>query len=113
MSQKDQIVSRWFGKTVIHSAKRFSYEEAQTILEDQPAEALRQLTIYDQLEWAVKTLNKLSKKMRLERERNGAIGFNSEEVRFRLAEDGTPIEAYVKERKDAHLLIEDFMLLAE
>ena len=109
---KDQIVSRWFGKTVIHSAKRFSYEEAQTILDDQPAEALRQLTIYDQLEWAVKTLNKLSKKMRLERERNGAIGFDSEEVRFRLAEDGTPIEAYVKERKDAHLLIEDFMLLA-
>lgn len=109
---KGQIVSRWFGKTVIHSAKRFSYEEAQTILDAQPAEALLQLSIYPQLEWAVKTLNQLSKKMRQDRERNGAIGFDSEEVRFRLAEDGTPIEAYVKERKDAHLLIEDFMLLA-
>lgn len=109
---KGQIVSRWFGKTVIHSAKRFSYEEAQTILDSQPAEALLQLSIYPQLEWAVKTLNQLSKKMRQERERNGAIGFDSDEVRFRLAEDGTPIEAYVKERKDAHLLIEDFMLLA-
>jgi ribonuclease R len=50
--------------------------------------------------------------MRKERERNGAIGFDTEEVRFRLDEDGSPIEAYVKERKDAHLLIEDFMLLA-
>jgi ribonuclease R len=109
---KDKIVSRWFGKTVIHSAKRFSYEEAQTILDGQPSEGLRLLTIYPQLEWAVKTLDRLSKIMRRERERNGAIGFDSEEVRFRLDEDGSPIEAYVKERKDAHLLIEDFMLLA-
>ncbi|MCC6459474.1 MAG: ribonuclease R [Saprospiraceae bacterium] len=109
---KDKIVSRWFGKTVIHSAKRFSYEEAQTILDGQPAEALTQLTIFPQLDWAVKALDRLSKKMRRERERNGAIGFDSEEVRFRLAEDGTPIEAYVKERKDTNLLIEDFMLLA-
>ena len=50
--------------------------------------------------------------MRKDREKNGAISFETDEVRFRLAEDGTPIEAYVKERKDAHLLIEDFMLLA-
>lgn len=109
---KNKIVSRWFGKTVIHSAKRFAYEEAQTILDGQPAEGLRQLTIYPQLEWAVKTLDRLAKAMRKERERNGAIGFDTEEVRFRLDEDGSPIEAYVKERKDAHLLIEDFMLLA-
>lgn len=109
---QDKIVSRWFGKTVIHSAKRFSYEEAQTILDGKPAEGLRLLTIFPDLEWAVKTLDRLSKKMRRERERQGSIGFESEEVRFRLAEDGTPIEAYVKERKDAHLLIEDFMLLA-
>ncbi len=111
--EKDKIVSRWFGKTVIHSAKRFSYEEAQTILDDQPAEALKTHPSYEQLEWAVKTLNNAcAKKMRKERENNGAIGFETEEVRFRFAEDGTPMEAYVKERKDAHLLIEDFMLLA-
>lgn len=110
--QKNKIVKRWFGKTIIHSAKRFSYEEAQTILDAEPAEGLLQLTIYPQLEWAVKTLNRLAKVMRRERERHGAISFETDEVRFRLAEDGTPIEAYVKERKDAHLLIEDFMLLA-
>ncbi len=108
----EKIVSRWFGKTVIHSDKRFSYEEAQSILEGNPGEGLQQLRIYPQLDWAVKTLNRLAKTMRKERERNGAIGFDSDEVRFRLAEDGTPIEAYVKARKDAHLLIEDFMLLA-
>ena len=110
--EKEKIVSRWFGKSVIHSDKRFSYEEAQSILEGDPGEGLQQLRIYPQLTWAVKTLNGLSKTMRKERELNGAIGFDTEEVRFRLAEDGTPIEAYVKSRKDAHLLIEDFMLLA-
>ena len=109
---KDNIVSRWFGKTVIHSAMRFSYEAAQTILDNRPGEALKQITIFRELDWALKTLDRLAKKLRKERERNGAIGFDTEEVRFRLAEDGTPIEAYVKERKDAHLLIEDFMLLA-
>ncbi len=109
---QDRIVSRWFGKTVIHSQKRFTYEEAQTIIEDKPTEALRQLTIYPQLEWALRTLQRMAKKMRHERERSGAIGFDTEEVRFRLAEDGAPLEAYIKERKDAHLLIEDFMLLA-
>jgi len=109
---QDRIVARWFGKTVIHSVKRFTYEEAQTVLEGKPTEALRLLTIYPQLEWALTSLNRIAKKMRHERERNGAIGFDTEEVRFRLAEDGVPLEAYIKQRKDAHLLIEDFMLLA-
>ncbi len=109
---EDRVVSRWFGKTVIHSLKRFTYEEAQTILEGRPTEALRLLTIYPQLAWALTTLNRIARKMRRERERNGAIGFDTDEVRFRLGEDGVPVEAYLKERKDAHLLIEDFMLLA-
>ena len=109
---KDKIVSRWFGKTVIHSAKRFSYEEAQTILDKKPSEELQNHPRFDELEWALKNLQRLASKMRKEREKNGAIGFETDEVRFRLAPDGTPLEAYVKERKEAHLLIEDFMLLA-
>ena len=109
---KDKIVSRWFGKTVIHSAKRFSYEEAQTVLEGKPAESVTELTIFPELDEALKTLNRIALKMRKAREKNGAIGFETDEVRFKLAADGTPLEAYVKERKDAHLLIEDFMLLA-
>jgi ribonuclease R len=73
---------------------------------------LEALVIYPQLEWALKNLNRLSKAMRADREKNGAINFETEEVRFLLAEDGRPIKAYVKERKEAHMLIEDFMLLA-
>lgn len=111
-NEKDQIVKRWFGKTVIHSAKRFSYEEAQTILDGKPRPELLDLEIFPQLQDALKKMNQLALKMRKAREKAGAIGFETEEVRFRLAPDGTPLEAYVKERKDAHLLIEDFMLLA-
>jgi ribonuclease R len=110
--QTGKVAERWFGKTVIHSAKRFSYEEAQTVLDGKPAESVTALTIYPDLEWALKTLNGLALKMRKAREQNGAIGFETDEVRFKLDADGTPLEAYVKERKDAHLLIEDFMLLA-
>ncbi len=110
--KKDKLVSRWFGKTVIHSAHRFSYEAAQTILENNPSEELRANDRYSELEWALKTMLRISHKMRKEREKQGAIGFDTEEIRFRLSADGTPIEAYVKERKETHLLIEDYMLLA-
>jgi ribonuclease R len=110
--KKDQLVARWFGKTVIHSAKRFSYEEAQTVLDGFAAETVTELEIYPKLEWALKTMDRIAKKMRKERTKNGAIGFETDEVRFKLAPDGTPLEAYVKERRDTNLLIEDYMLLA-
>jgi ribonuclease R len=109
---KNQIVKRWFGRTVIYSDKRFSYEEAQTILDGQPAPHLPEHPHYDALVWGLTEMLRLSKIMRKQREKNGAINFESEEVRFRLAPDGTPLEAYVKERKDTNMLIEDFMLLA-
>jgi ribonuclease R len=109
---KDKIVSRWFGKTVIHSAKRFVYEEAQTIMDKNPSDALKNHPRFNDLEWALQNMQRIARKMRKEREKNGAIGFETDEVRFRLAPDGTPLEAYVKERKEVHLLIEDFMLLA-
>lgn len=109
---KDKIVSRWFGKTVIHSAKRFVYEEAQTIMDKNPSEDLKNHPRFNDLEWALQNMQRIASKMRKEREKNGAIGFETDEVRFRLAPDGTPLEAYVKERKEVHMLIEDFMLLA-
>lgn len=109
---KDKLVKRWFGKTVIYSDKRFSYEEAQTVLDKKPAPELKKHPLFGDLEKALFNLNRIAGKMRKEREKNGAIGFETDEVRFRLDEDGVPVEAYVKERKDAHLLIEDFMLLA-
>ncbi len=96
------VTGRWFGKTIIHSDRRFSYEEAQQRLESGKGDFAKEL----------RALNKIAKKLRTERFKNGAIDFDTEEVRFRLDEDGVPVEAYVKERMDAHTLIEDFMLLA-
>ncbi len=100
--RRDRIVSRWFGKTIIHSDRRFTYNEAQEILENRKGEFAQELL----------ELNHLAKKLRARRFRNGSINFETEEVRFRLDEHGVPVEVYVKERKEAHMLVEDFMLLA-
>lgn len=97
-----KIVSRWFGKGVIYSDRRFTYEEAQEVLDAGEGEFAAELL----------QLNKIAKKLRKDKFKNGAIAFDSEEVQFKLDETGKPIGVYVKERKDAHLLIEDFMLLA-
>lgn len=101
-SKNNRISKRWFGKTIIHSDRRFSYEQAQEVLETGQGDFAEEL----------KTLNNLAKKLRAQRFKNGSIDFNVDEVRFRLNEEGVPMEVYVKERKDAHMLIEDFMLLA-
>lgn len=98
----DRILDRWFGKTVIHSDRRFTYEEAQEVLDAGQGDHADDL----------KELNRIAKKLRKNRFKGGSINFDVDEVRFRLDEDGVPVEVYVKERKDAHLLIEDFMLLA-
>jgi ribonuclease R len=107
-----KMVKKWFGKTVIHSDQRLTYEEAQTILDGQPAERLVALSNFSELEHALFAIQKKAAEMRSEREKNGALGFETEEIRFRLDDSGNPVDAYVKDRKEAHLLIEDFMLLA-
>lgn len=100
---KDAVVKeRWFGKTLINSDRRFVYEDAQDILDAGAGE------FYDEL----KTLDTLAKKLRVEKFKNGAIDFESDEVKFELDSDGKPIRVYKKERKDIHKLVEDFMLLA-
>ncbi len=101
-SAKGRIEERWFGKTLIHSDRRFSYEEAQEILENGEGEYAEELL----------DLNKIAKKLQKKKFKNGAISFESPEVKFKLDEDGTPIDVFVKVRKDAHKLIEEFMLLA-
>lgn len=107
-----QIRKRWFGKTVIHSDYRFAYERAQDVLDGKPDADLARHPLYPQLKDALDTLNRLAQSMRKAREKNGAISFETDEVRFKLGENGEPLGVYIKERKDAHLLIEDFMLLA-
>lgn len=102
MNEEAQILNQWFGKTIIESDRRFTYEEAQEILETDQGEFNKEL----------KTLNKLAIKLRAGRYQNGSINFRSQDVRFNLDEDGKPLSVYVKEQKDSNRLIEDFMLLA-
>lgn len=97
-----RVKERWFGKTLIESDKRFTYEEAQEIMDKGAGIFVEEL----------KTLNTLAKKLREERFRKGAIDFETEEVKFELDDLGKPIRVYRKERKDTHKLIEEFMLLA-
>lgn len=102
MDKNAQVKERWFGRTLIESDKRFTYEEAQEILDKKSG------IFYEELQ----TLNNLAYKLREEKFKNGAIEFETEEVKFELEENGKPIRVYKKERKDTHKLVEDFMLLA-
>ena len=102
MNEKAEVVSRWFGRTVIHSDRRFTYEEAQEIIEGNAGD----------FENEIRILDKLAKIMREKRYAKGSIDFDSEEVKFKLDEKGTPIGVFIKTMKDSNQLIEDFMLLA-
>ncbi len=96
------IENAWYGQTVIHSDKRFSYEEAQEVLDKNSGEFLTELT----------TLMTLGRILRNKRYQSGAIAFEQPEVKFELDERGAPIRAYKKHRTETMLMIEDFMLLA-
>ncbi|MFW5659561.1 MAG: ribonuclease R, partial [Bacteroidota bacterium] len=101
-SKTGTVKNEWYGRTVIHSDRRFSYEEVQQILNDGKGE------LYEELS----EMNRLAKLRREERFKQGSISFETDEVRFRLDDDGRPIEAFIKPRFDAHKLIEEFMLMA-
>lgn len=102
INQKAEIKHTWIGRTVIHSDRRFTYEEVQDIIESKAGDHSKTIIM----------LNLLAQKFRKERFANGAINFSSQEVRFKLDEKGKPIGIVVKESKEAHQLIEEFMLLA-
>lgn len=101
---KGDIIGEWFGKTIIHSTKRFAYEDVAAILE-KPAGG-------DMIKQALHELNRLAKKLQADKLDAGALVFEESEVKFKLDETGKPIGVTRKERNDAHKLIEDFMLLA-
>lgn len=102
MDDNGKVLDQWFGRTIIHSDKRFTYEEAQEVLETGLGPFAEELTI----------LNDLAKRLRKERFSKGAVNFETTEVKFKLDENGKPLEVIPKIRKDAHKLIEEFMLLA-
>lgn len=102
VDSKGKIIDDWIGRTIIHSNHRFTYEQVQQIIETGNG-------IYDQ---QILKLNELAQSMRKQRLKHGAINFSSQEVRFRLDQHGVPIGIMIKESKEAHQLIEEFMLLA-
>jgi ribonuclease R len=102
MDDSGDVKGEWFGKTVIHSNRRYSYEEAQEIIEGKGGE----------FQDEIRAIDKVAKILREARLANGALNIESEEMRFKLDSKGSPIETIIKTSKDAHKLIEEFMLLA-
>ena len=96
------LITEWFGRTIINSNRRFSYEEAQQVIE----------TGEGDLKEEILELDRLAKIMRELRTKSGAIEFDRVEVKFEIDETGKPIRAFFKENKDSNKLIEEFMLLA-
>ncbi|OGZ05353.1 MAG: ribonuclease R [Candidatus Lloydbacteria bacterium RIFCSPHIGHO2_02_FULL_54_17] len=102
MNTRGSILNEWFGKTVIHSAKRFTYEEAQAVIDTGKGPHRE----------ALLSLNGIAKILRDERIKAGAIAFEGEEVKFELDQNGKPLRVYKKVFQDTNKLIEEFMLLA-
>ena len=110
LDENAKVHNSWFGKTVIHSDQRLAYEEAQEIIES-GNQAIKQSS-NQAVSNAILELHKLATILRGERYKEGAINFESQEVKFRLDENAKPIGVYIKEQKEANWLIEEFMLLA-
>ena len=102
ISNRAEVKHKWIGRTIIHSNHRFTYEEVQQTIETKDGLHFKPILL----------LNTLAKQFRQARFENGAINFSSQEVRFKLDENGKPVGIVIKESKDAHKLIEEFMLLA-
>jgi len=102
MNAHGKILSRWFGKTIIKSNKRFTYELAQESLNNYQGEYHKEL----------ETLDKIAKILRADKTAHGAIDFEQDEVAFELDPAGKPIRIYKKQRLDTHKMVEEYMLLA-
>lgn len=102
MNDNAEVLKQWFGRTVTHSDRRFTYEEAQERIETKEGDLAEEILVLD----------RLAKLMRERRIKNGAITFDRSEVRFNLDENKEPIGVYFKMSKDSNHLIEEFMLLA-
>jgi len=102
ITSRAEVKDYWLGRTVIHSDQRFAYEDVQEIIEKQEGKYKEEVLI----------LHDLAQRFRKQRIKKGAINFSSVEVRFKLDEKGKPVGITIKESKESHQLIEEFMLLA-
>ncbi len=102
MNEEGHVLTEWFGRTVIYSDKRFTYEEAQEIIDGANGDMKEEIL----------TLNSIARKLREDRFKKGSIAFERDEVKFEIDEKGKPLRVYFKQMKPANELIEEFMLLA-
>ena len=119
LNEEGEVTNEWYGKTIINSDLRFSYEEVQYMIENNISSvdkktslSGKEYTVNPSVFNAITTLNKQAKKLRLKRINNGAISFDRVEVNFRLDSKNKPESVFFKTSKDANKLIEEFMLLA-
>lgn len=103
LDNEGKVHSRWFGRTIIHSDHRFSYEEAEQVLKGEAEGPFREELVI---------LNQLAYKLREQRFATGSIDFDTPEIKFELDGQGRPLRVLKKIRGDSNRLIEDFMLLA-
>jgi ribonuclease R/exosome complex exonuclease DIS3/RRP44 len=118
-NKKGEINNSWFGRTIIKSNKRFSYQEAQEIIETKKniiskknSLTGKEYKVDQSIVEAIITLDDIAKKIRDKREKNGSINFNRTEVGFILDKEKNPKEIYFKQSADSNKLIEEFMLIA-
>ncbi|MCC6383551.1 MAG: ribonuclease R [Bacteroidia bacterium] len=102
MNENGKVFKEWFGRTVIHSDRRFTYEEAQQVIETGKGDFSNEISV----------MNHIARQLRKERFRKGAISFDKVEIKFKLDDKGNPVGVYQKAYQDANKLIEEFMLLA-
>lgn len=102
INKRGTVKGLWIGRTIIHSDRRFTYEEAQQIIETKEGDYKDEIVLLDSI----------AKKLRAKRMKKGAIAFDREEMRFQLDENKNPVGIYMKRSLDAHKLVEEFMLLA-
>ena len=102
INKRGTIKGLWIGRTLIHSDRRFTYEEAQEIIETKQGDYKDEIVLLDSI----------AKKLRAKRMKQGAIAFDREEMRFKLDKDNNPVGVYMKRSLDANKLVEEFMLLA-
>ncbi len=103
ITNEGEVLEEWFGRTVIHSDKRFTYEDANEVIlgkQDGPFQT------------ELRKLNEIAKNLEKKKSQDGAMSFDTEEVKFILDEKGKPISVYKKQRLDTHKLVEEYMLLA-
>lgn len=112
MDHNGKVLEKWYGRTIINSNRRYTYEEAQQIIESPLKHVEDDGEDVQSLFNAIKTLDKIAKKMRKVRLSKGSISFDKQEVSFKLDEKNKPVDIIFKVGKDSNKLIEEYMLLA-